>query len=310
MNNEISKNVLTTQAIASAGLTDTDDDDSDRLVKGIVVKFDPATAEWKGDIDPDARYIVTGVIVALQRWKNQRVIDEIVRVPGGEPLPNVEALNREIPVEEWEIGSDDRPRAPWQRTRFIYMFEPRTAMTCTYISTTIGGEICCRELKEATISKQKLWQNDQLCPIVQLGSATMKTRHRPTTGMPRPKLVVVGWIGGKPASQLSDAETAQLEGPGEIIPPDEAPPYDEAPYDEASAETSEVDETEVDEEPPSPPSPKEKPPKEKASPVEQARDRLQRLRPGAQAEQEKPAPTKSTPMKPAAQAQKKEKRSR
>ena len=41
------------------------------------------------------------------------------------PLPDPEELNAAIPINEWEIGIDGKPRKPWEHIVVVYSRQPR-----------------------------------------------------------------------------------------------------------------------------------------------------------------------------------------
>src|SRR5262249_32013048 len=70
------------------------------------------TAGWKANGMPlPSPLLVIGHQIIVRRWQNNRPIDITEH-----PLPDVEQLNSQIPIEQWEIGRDGKPRPPYALT--------------------------------------------------------------------------------------------------------------------------------------------------------------------------------------------------
>src|SRR5262249_47478214 len=77
----------------------------DRLIQGTLIRCVDGRWTDKDGAPAPAQLIALGNTTVLQRWKDQRPIETIVKQPG-KPLPNVDDLNDEIPQSEWEPGID------------------------------------------------------------------------------------------------------------------------------------------------------------------------------------------------------------
>jgi hypothetical protein len=179
-------------AIAGNGFDDTDI--SNRVVQGTIVKFLDGRWTDRSGLPLPAQLIVLGITSCVQRWEDRKPAETIRKEPG-KPLPSVEALNAKIPEDEWEIGPSGEPRPPWQLQRVVYLIDPISAATYTFISATVGARIAVERLSEQTRMMRTL-RGASVVPLVKLDSAPMKTRF--TANKQRPAFTVVEWryLGG------------------------------------------------------------------------------------------------------------------
>lgn len=183
---------------------------SGRVGKGSFLKWSDSQ-HWldRDGLVPPSPLLVVGVNEILQRWcdgKPTTIEDK--------PLPDPEELNAAIPMEEWEVGIDGKPRKPWQHTVLVYFVNPATGEIYTYSAATIGAHIAHDQLKESVITMRAL--RDQKCmPLVNLSERPMKTNF----GMRmRPHFEIVDWkTPGSPGDSgeaaLPKPSAPQLTGP-------------------------------------------------------------------------------------------------
>jgi hypothetical protein len=78
-------------------------------------KFDAATQNlrhWRdGSVMPRGPYNAVDCLIELLRWRDKLVIDRIAQKPG-DALPDVDALNAEIPQSLWEEDFNGNPKGP------------------------------------------------------------------------------------------------------------------------------------------------------------------------------------------------------
>jgi hypothetical protein len=173
------------------------------VLKGILVLWD-AEAGWH---DRDGQPVPSPLLVlhtdtCVRRWQNHELVDEIVE----KPLPDVKTLNEAIPVEEWEIGMDGKPRPPYALYHLAYLLNPVDAQLFTYINCTIGCTIAIQRLQESMRWMQAM--RGQVFPLVRLDRAPMRTKQFGIKS--RPNFVVLEYreLGGsavgapKPTPQL------------------------------------------------------------------------------------------------------------
>jgi hypothetical protein len=156
--------------------------------------------------------LVIGYITVLRRWKNKR--PEYITE---HPLPDPDVLNDAIPIAEWEIGLDGKPRKPWNLTYVVYLVDAiKTGALFTYAHDTYGAMQAYNALEEQ-IAVMRMLRGEHVFPIVHLEKRPWKSQ---TYGMQmRPHFQIVDWraSGGIPVS--SPAPAPQLTGPMAVIPP-------------------------------------------------------------------------------------------
>jgi hypothetical protein len=191
-----------------------DVDHGGRLIQGSRLKFNAAASpQWqRSDGGVLAKtYMPGGTLSVIQRWKNQQPVqgETYIKAPGN-PLPDIDGLNSNVPAEEWELGIDGKPKPPYQRQDVLYLVNPQTAERFTYATGTYGGAKAIRELKDAIATMRKLRNNRGLMPLVTLGAARMPTKYGER---PRPAFGITGWVGddGKVALTPPVKASAELD---------------------------------------------------------------------------------------------------
>jgi hypothetical protein len=159
--------------------------------------------------------LVIGYFTVLRRWKDRRpeyVIEQ--------PLPDPDALNAAIPVAEWEIGLDGKPRKPWTLTYVVYFVDLKTGSLYTYAADTYGALLAYNALEEQ-IAVMRMLRGEHVWPIARLEKRPWKSQ---TYGMQmRPHFQVVDWRATGATPVISPAPTPQLTGPLTATPPAAAP---------------------------------------------------------------------------------------
>jgi hypothetical protein len=186
-----------------------------RLIQGVILKC--VDGRWlDGDgLTPPGEMLVIGLTHALQCWgKDKDVLDTIIEQPG-EELPDIDALNAQIPQEEWGEGFDGKPRPPWQFNWVVYLLDVTSASTYTFLNSTTGACIAVERLEDRLKWMRTLRGND-VAPIVRLESRPMKTRVAGVVKQ-RPEFTVIEWrdLNVKPAAPQIEhkAETAAEPAP-------------------------------------------------------------------------------------------------
>src|SRR5262249_23066936 len=102
------------------------------------------TAGWKANgVVLPTPLLVFGYKTIVRRWKDNRPIDITAY-----PLPDVEQLNSQIPIAQWELGRDNKPRPPYALTYVIY-FASMNGALFTYANSTYGCMLCYTALEES-----------------------------------------------------------------------------------------------------------------------------------------------------------------
>ena len=175
--------------IADDGFDDDDAGVSNRIRQGSFLKCtDGRWTNSDGNEPADAaRYLVLGVALALQRWENKLVIDEMVKT-AGDPLPEADSLNASIPEKEWELGLNGEPRPPWQKTWVVYLVDVIDASGHTYANSTKGAMYAYERLHDRVKWMSKL-RGKQVRPIVKLGNRVVSKKY----GKLGPEFTVMDW---------------------------------------------------------------------------------------------------------------------
>jgi hypothetical protein len=151
--------------------------------------------------------IAVGVTEFLRMWKDNRPTD--IRT---KPLPDIDALNSQIPEEEWELGLNREPVKPWQHYFGVYLVNATDGSSFRYENSTWGCHQAVDELKEAVITMRML-RGNSVVPLVNLSE---RPRISKKYGKQRrPHFEIIGWktLGGDPETVLSKSAPAQLPSP-------------------------------------------------------------------------------------------------
>jgi len=170
------------------------------------------TAKW---IDRDglplpSPMLVAGFTTELHRWKDKK-LDKISE----HPLPDPAQLNSTIPIAEWEMGLDGRPRAPWALTYVVYLVNLNTGALYKYANSTFGAMLLYNNLEEQ-VMVMRMIRGNHVLPIVNLEQRPMKTQFGMKT---RPHLHIVDWRapggddGGGQPKPVPQSPTPQISGP-------------------------------------------------------------------------------------------------
>ena len=164
-----------------------------RLIQPGSVILKCVDGRWKDrdGLDPANEMLVTGTAHGLQYWKNKELLDEIVERPG-EPLPDPETLNAQIPKTEWGVDLNGEPQPPWRETWAAYLIDTASATEYTFINSTNGARIAVEQLERKLEVTQGL-RGPNVRPRVKLDSRPMPIKRLNITKQ-RPEFVVLEWI--------------------------------------------------------------------------------------------------------------------
>jgi hypothetical protein len=190
------------------------------------------TRHWfdRDGITPPSPLLVVAVGEMLRRWKDNQKEDIVTR-----PLPNPDDLNAAIPVTEWELGVDGKPRPPWAHTVAVYFANLNTGETYKYEASTVGAHIAHSALTESVVTMRAL-RGTKCMPLVNLTERPMKMRF----GMGlRPHCEIVGWkTPGEDADAVAAQSTPQLASPAAVeatVTGPKADPISSGPQPQAKA---------------------------------------------------------------------------
>ena len=179
----------------------------ERLIHGSLLRCTDGHWSTQDALDMSGRKLLAlSTASALQRWQDQTPIETIV--DDGEGLPDVDGLNAAIPRDEWELGLDGAPRAPWQRQFIAYLLDVDDASLFTFINSTFGAKLAVKKLIDR-VGWMRALRGATLFPLIALESRQMKTRFG--TKM-RPEFTIVDWrdLGttGEPTRAIEDGSAA------------------------------------------------------------------------------------------------------
>jgi hypothetical protein len=181
-------------------------DTSERLIHGSLLKC--IDGRWSTQDDGDmtgAQLLALTTTKAVQRWQGKEPIQTIVESPET-PLPDVDALNEQIPREQWELGLDQQPRAPWQKLYVVFLLDPADAALYTFANGTVGARIAFERLLDK-VQWMRALRGVSVFPLVTLDRRQMKTQFGTKL---RPEFSVVAWrdLGGGPAIAAQQPQRA------------------------------------------------------------------------------------------------------
>jgi hypothetical protein len=185
------------------------------IIQGVLLRF-TNEAKWTtrdGDeLSPNLELVAVDVIRLVQRWQDQRPIETRV-LAAGEKFPDLKALNESVPKDEWIEGPDGQPRGPWQNQHLLYLLDPATMSKFSYVTGTIGGAICVRDLVER-VQWMRKFRGPNTYAVITLSTSFMPTKYG---GRQRPSLLIKRWVSLDGAEPLPSM-------PSPSLPPSSNPP--------------------------------------------------------------------------------------
>jgi hypothetical protein len=181
-----------------------------RLLQGIKAKC--VDGVWSADDMPIPEpLLVSGYTRGLQCWKDGEMLDELDE--RDESLPDVDALNEQIPQNEWRTGLNGQPEPPWRIVYVVYLTDMETAELYTWINSGYGAMLAYEALTDK-IERMTRMHGNWVTEIVKLGKRPMKVKKLNITKQ-RPHFEHVDWRDlGPPPSQAP----AQLPPPTDKDP--------------------------------------------------------------------------------------------
>jgi hypothetical protein len=158
---------------------------------------------------PSTPLLAIGTAKAVQRFADgEGVIDAYIERPD-KPLPDPEKLNSKIPMNQWEIGADGKPRKPYSLFHVAYLLNPISGDTYTFSNNSLGAELAVERLANKLPWMRQLRGN--VYPLVELDHRPMKTRFGVKQ---RPEFTVLEWrelIGGGTIEAPKEIDAPQIE---------------------------------------------------------------------------------------------------
>jgi hypothetical protein len=167
------------------------------------------------------QFLVAKIGEGLQNWENNQP-----RLKVEKPLPNIDELNRGVPVSKWPLDFNGNPEPPWKHVVIVLLVDPVIGATYKYIHHTVGAHIAYDNLQDQVIMMRAL-RGVNVFPIVTLEDRPMKKKGGVWGS--RPHFEIVGWKtpGGDDEAALPAPATPQLTGPV-AAPPSATPPVQTA----------------------------------------------------------------------------------
>jgi hypothetical protein len=194
--NEVAKNDLPTDGFD--GVEDTGIEDAEggrpstnRVIQGARFSF---TNDYVWEIDDeefpkDRELVVVDTVRVVQKWVN-KLPAETIFVASDRKWPNIVKLNEACPKSEWGKDFNDQPQGPWQKQRITYFVDLKTMDRFTWVSGTVGADICVTEFREK-VRMMRQFRGARVFAVVTLGDTFMKTRFG---SRQRPDLKIQRWI--------------------------------------------------------------------------------------------------------------------
>lgn len=195
-----------------------DEQVSNRVIQGQLLKFSNEATWLVGEDELPANLELVAFDIA--RVVNKWPVDDgppLSKILGpGEKFPDIDKLNAETPKTEWREGPNGQPVGPWQQQYVLYLLDPLTMGKFSYATSTIGGGIAVRDLRDRITWMRRL-RGNHVYPVVTLADVFMRTRFG---GRQRPNFVIKRWVtfgdGG--------GDAAALPAPTNIDPNPESEP--------------------------------------------------------------------------------------
>jgi hypothetical protein len=201
------------------GIEGSDRQQGGGIIQGIKIKLSN-TAAWlqrdDEEMPPNLELIAINVIRVVQMWGPDGipVNDETIILEPNQMFPDIEAMNEKVPRSKWIEGPDGQKRGPYQASHVLYLLDPQSMDKYSYPTSTVGGRIAIRELRDKIMWMRRL-RGPNTYPVIILSTTFMNTRFG---GRQRPHFKIVRWVslGG---------EGGQVEA----LPPPPPPPAQQTP---------------------------------------------------------------------------------
>ena len=122
------------------GWSDTAVEIQSQVLRGKLLKF----ADWRwtkgteGDeVEEGTQLVAIGTAAAWVKWTGGKPVQYVLRQPG-KMLPDRDEFGDHDEFL-WELTPDNRPRDPWQNTRFVYFLDPISMEMLTFSTSSGGG---------------------------------------------------------------------------------------------------------------------------------------------------------------------------
>jgi hypothetical protein len=165
------------------------------VIQGNLIKFSNEAA-WQlrdnEELLADFELVAVDVARVVVKWgPDQKPVENgtIILEPD-QKFPDIEAMNENTPREEWVEGPDRQMRGPWQGQHVLYLLDLKTMDKFSYPTSTTGGRIAIRELRDKLVWMRRL-KGANVYPVITLADKFMNTRFG---GRQRPHFMIKRWV--------------------------------------------------------------------------------------------------------------------
>jgi hypothetical protein len=159
----------------------------------IILKCVDGRWQDRDELPVAGEMLVTRTAHGLQCFKNGEMLGELLDRPGKRWTKyDAEELNAKIPEEEWGVGFNNEPQAPWRETWAVYLTDANSASEYTFINSTRGAAIAVERL-ERRMEITCALKGANIRPRVKLESRPMPIKRLGITKQ-RPEFTIVEWI--------------------------------------------------------------------------------------------------------------------
>jgi hypothetical protein len=175
-------------------------------LRGTLLRF----SDWKWRRGKEQELVADGTELVAEaikaawiRWQGGKVIEQIIRAPGGR-LPDRDELS-DTDEASWPLSPRGEPQDPWQNTRFVWLVDPHTAEALTFSTSSWGGRGAVGDLADAVARMRGA--RPGAMPIVALGAAEMPTKFGLKS---KPVFKIVNWVGVDAAPLVAAGKPPEL----------------------------------------------------------------------------------------------------
>jgi hypothetical protein len=165
------------------------------IIQGVKIKLSN-TAAWlqrdDEEMPPNLELIAINVLRVVQMWgaDGMPVNEETIILEPHQMFPDIEAMNEKVPRSKWVEGPDGQMRGPYQASHVLYLLDPQSMDKYSYPTSTVGGRIAIRELRDKIMWMRRL-RGPNTYPVIILSTTFMNTRFG---GRERPHFKIVRWV--------------------------------------------------------------------------------------------------------------------
>jgi hypothetical protein len=147
----------------------------------------------EGDvISPDRELVVLGLKKVIQKFVGKQLAEPPIIMPDGEKVPDIEAMNRAAPREEWGVDLNGQPQGPYTLVLVLKLLDARTMDRFAFVTKSKGGAIAIGDLSDK-VKIMRRFRGLDIAPVVSLCSTPFRITRLNITRK-RPDFPVKQWI--------------------------------------------------------------------------------------------------------------------